>query len=132
MTGDKKMQMWHLGTDIFSIPSDEKKSVFEAPVISCNRHFVSKEKKAGFIKKFEEVEGLLEDFTAPYQVVGGWRIEREMVEGKESEEWVLFIGFESVEHHHEFAKMEGFEKYGEIVQSVEEFEVRHLTVVEGL
>ena len=132
MTGDKKMQMWHLDTDIFCMPNEEKKSVFTAPTISCNRHFVDKEKKEGFVEKFEEVKGLLEDFTGSYGVVGGWRIEKEMLEGKERAEWALFSGFDSVEHHHEFAKTERFVKYREIVGFVEGLEVRHLRVVEGL
>jgi quinol monooxygenase YgiN len=125
----KKMTMWHLDADIFSGVNEGDKSVFTAPVISLNRHFVPKDKKAGFVKKFHEVKGLLEDFTAPYQVVGGWRIEKEE-EGKE--EWCLFSGFESVENHHEFARTEGFARYREIVEFVEGFELRHLRGVEGL
>lgn len=87
------MTMWHLDADIFSGGDEGDKSVFTAPVISLNRHFVPGDKKAGFVKKFDEAKGLLEDFTTPYQVVGGWRMEKEE-EGKE--EWCLFSGFESV------------------------------------
>jgi len=123
------MTMWHLDADIFSGGDEGDKSVFTAPVISLNRHFVPGDKKAGFVKKFDEAKGLLEDFTTPYQVVGGWRMEKEE-EGKE--EWCLFSGFESVEKHHEFAKTEGFARYREIVEFVEGFEVRHLRGVEGL
>jgi len=125
----KKVVMWHLDADVFSAVNEGDKSVFTAPVISLNRHFVPEDKQAGFIKKFDEVKGLLEDFTKPYQVVGEWRIEKE-AEGKE--EWDLFSGFESVENHHEFAKTEGFARYREIVEFVEGFEVRHLRRVEGL
>lgn len=119
----KKMQMWHLDHDVFNVPANAK-WVFKAPISSCNRHFVPKEKKSGFIEKFNEVRGLLEDFTTPYGVVGGWRIEKE--------EWVLFSGFESVENHMEFAKTEGFGKYREIVGFVRGSEVKHLRGVEGL
>lgn len=123
----KKMQMWHLDHDVFDVPSGAE-WVFKAPVVSCNQHFVPKEKKFGLIEKFNEVKGLLDDFTKPYGVVGGWRIEKED-EGKE--EWVLFSGFESMDHHMEFAKTEGFEKYREIVEFVGGFEVKHLRAVEG-
>jgi hypothetical protein len=74
-------------------------------------------------------EGLLEDFTKPYGVVGGWRIERE---DEEKEEWVLFSGFESVDNHIEFAKTKGFEKYREIMGFVSGFEVKHLRAFKAL
>ncbi|KAE9366176.1 hypothetical protein N431DRAFT_91180 [Stipitochalara longipes BDJ] len=124
----KKMQMWHLDHDVFTVPSGTE-WVFTAPVISCNRHFVPKEKRPGFIEKFSQVRGLLEEYTKPYGVVGGWRIEKE---DGEKEEWVLFSGFESVENHMKFAKTEGFAKYREIVGFVSGFEVKHLKTVEGL
>jgi heme-degrading monooxygenase HmoA len=124
----KKMQMWHLDHDVLDIPSGAE-SVFKAPIISCNRHFVPKEKKTGFNEKFSEVRGLLEDFTKPYDVVGGLRIERE---DEEKEEWVLFSGFRSVDNHMEFAKTKGFEKYREIVGFVSGFEVKHLRAVGAL
>jgi heme-degrading monooxygenase HmoA len=126
---EKKMTMWHLDADVFSGVNEEVKSVFTAPVISLNRHFVPRDKKAGFVKKFDEVKGLLEDFTTPYQVVGGWRIEKE---AEEKEEWVLFSGFGSVEKHHEFAKTEAFVRYREIVEFVEGFELKHLRGIKGL
>lgn len=127
----RKMSMWHLDSDVFKIDKGEE-WVFDAPVISCNRNFVAKEKKEGFEKKFREVKYLLEEYTKPYKVVGGWRIEKESEESEEKEEWVFFSGFESVDHHMGFAKMEGFAKYGGIVDFVDGFEVRHLKKVEGL
>lgn len=126
----RKMEMWHLDTDVFSLPTTANdKWVFSAPVISCGRHFVAKEKKIAFEKKFGEVRRVLEVFTRPYRVVGGWRIEKEE-EGKE--EFSLFSGFESVEQHEEFAKTEGFTRYRELVGFVEGLEVRHLRAIEGL
>jgi hypothetical protein len=113
---------------VFAVPSGAE-WVFTAPAISCIRHLVPKEKKAGFIEEFNEVRGLLEDFTKPYGVVGGWRIEKE---DEEREEWVLFSGFESVENHTEFAKTEGIVKYREIVGFASGFEVKHPRAAEGL
>lgn len=98
-------------------------------MISLNRHFVPSSKKSAFAQKFSEVKGLLEKYTTPYEVVGGWRIEKE---GEGKEEWVLFSGFEDVEHHMAFAKTEEFERYREIAGSVEGFEVKHLRSIEGL
>ena len=61
---------------MFVVPSVAE-WVSTAPAISYIRHLVPMEKKAGFIEEFNEVRGLLEDFTTPYGVVGGWRIEKE-------------------------------------------------------
>ncbi len=122
------MQMWHLDNDIFDIPAGTE-WVFTAPVISCNRHFVAKGKKAGLIEKFNEVKGLLEDFTKPYGVVGGWRIEKG---SGEKEEWVLFSGFESFEKHMDFARTEGFQNYRTILGLVSDFEVKHLGTIQWL
>jgi quinol monooxygenase YgiN/heme-degrading monooxygenase HmoA len=130
---DRKMALWHLEANIFAPnASSEEQSVFSAPAISCNRHFVPAEKKQSFASKFQEVRGLLEDYTRPFKVVGGWRIEKELVEGKERDEWVLFSGFENVDHHMGFAKTEEFTKYREIVGFVDGFELTHLTSIEGL
>lgn len=127
--GEKGMRMWHLDAECFT-PSS--KLLLGAKAISFNRHFVPKEKKAEFEKKFAEVKGLLEEYTKPYPVVGGWRIEKETVDGVERDEWDLFSGFESVEHHMNFAKTEAFEKYREIAGYVEGFEMKHLRAIDGL
>jgi quinol monooxygenase YgiN len=132
-TGDRMITLWHLEGDIFALdPSSGLKSVFTAPTISCNRHFVPAEKKEGFVSKFEEVKGILEDYTKPFNVIGGWRIEKEKIDGKEREEWTLFSAFDSVDHHMAFATTEPFRKYREIVDFVEGFEVKHLKAIEVL
>jgi hypothetical protein len=56
-------------------------------------------------------------------VAGGWRMEKE-IESKE--EWVLFSGFDSVEHHQGFAKTDEFQRYRSIVEYVDSFEVKHM------
>ncbi|PQE26800.1 dimeric alpha-beta barrel protein [Rutstroemia sp. NJR-2017a BVV2] len=130
----RKMAMWHLDADIFGLKPTRmgEKSVLRAPVISCNRYFIPANKKDDFVKKFSEVKGLLEDYTTPYPVMGGWRIEKESIEGKERDEWVQISGFENVDHHMGFAKTEEFAKYREVVGLVEGFEVKHLKAIEGL
>jgi heme-degrading monooxygenase HmoA len=131
--GDRMLTLWHLEGDVFNLdPSNGLKSVFTAPIISCNRHFVPREKKEGFVSKFEEVRGILEDYTKPFKVIGGWRIEKEEVDGREREEWALFSGFDSVDHHMAFAKTEVFQRYREIVAFVEGFEVKHFKAIESL
>lgn len=132
-TGERKISLWHLEGDIFTLdPSSGLKSVFTAPVVSCNRHFVSVDKKDGFVTKFQEVRDILEDYTKPLNIVGGWRIEKEEFEGQEREEWSLFSGFSSVNHHMAFAETELFTKYKEIVAFVQGFDVKHLKAIEEL
>jgi heme-degrading monooxygenase HmoA len=127
----EKMTMYHLDIDIFDVLEGGKcvVGVEGAEVVSLNRHFIQTEKKNGFQGTFDGVKGLLENYTEPWQVAGGWRIEKE-AEGKE--EWVLFSGFESVEQHEGFAKTEEFGRYKGIVGFVEGFELKHLKRVEGL
>ncbi|RDW64826.1 hypothetical protein BP6252_10477 [Coleophoma cylindrospora] len=120
-----EIQLWHLEADILKT-SEGKQPILDAPTISCNRHFVPSEKRAGFSEKMAEVKPLLEGYTRPYDVQGGWRIEKEVVQGNERDEWVLFSGFEDVDHHMAFAKTDEFAKYREIVEFVEGFEVKHL------
>ncbi|RFU34616.1 hypothetical protein B7463_g1699, partial [Scytalidium lignicola] len=121
--------MYHLDVDVYNMIGEaDKKNVSEAPTISCNRHFVPAAKKEGFIEQFQKIKGLLQDFTNPFKVVGGWRIEKE---SEEKEEWVLFSGFDSVAHHYEFPKTEEFVKYREIIGFVDGFEVKHLKSIPG-
>ncbi|KAH6673195.1 hypothetical protein B0J14DRAFT_592708 [Halenospora varia] len=112
--------MYHLDIDIFSVPPSQK-AVITAPTISLNRHFIasSPSSRSSFLDKFSEIQHHLVNYTTPYQVIGGWRIEKEegLERGKERQEFVLFSGFESVE---------GFEEYSGIKGCVEGFEVRHL------
>lgn len=122
------IRMWHLDADIFT-PAEMTQLVLEAPTISCNRHFVSAGKKEDFEQQFQEVKSILDEYTKPYSAIGGWRIEKET---NEKEEWVLFSGFESVDHHTAFAKTDGFAEYKKIVGFVEGFELKHLKRIEGL
>ena len=119
-------------TTFFALGTSQgNRSVFTAPAISCNRHFVLVEKKTGFESKFEEVRGLLEKYTEPCKVVSEWRAEKENVGGNLREEWALLSRFESVDQHIAFAQTDGFAKYREIVEVVEAPEAKHLRTIEA-
>jgi quinol monooxygenase YgiN len=111
--------MYHLELDAQATPLP-----LGAPAISINRHFIKNGQREGFKQQFEEVKPLLQDYTRPRPVAGGWRIEKE---AESKEEWVLFSGFDSVEHHHGFAQTDEFQRYRSIVEFVDSFEVRHMT-----
>jgi heme-degrading monooxygenase HmoA len=113
--------MYHLTLDTEATPLP-----LHTPVVSINRHFVKKGQTDAFYEKLEEVKGLLAAFTAPRAVSGGWRIEKERdTDGKEKEEWVLFSGFESVEHHNGFTRTKEFSSYRAIMEFVDGLEVKH-------
>ena len=101
----------------------------EAPTIGINRNFIKEGQHAAFEKRFVQVKLLLQAYAKPLPVAGGWRIEKEE-EGKEK--WVLFSGFDSVEHHYDFAKTARFEEYRGVVERVEGFEVKHLERLAGV
>jgi quinol monooxygenase YgiN/heme-degrading monooxygenase HmoA len=118
--------MYHLTLDMEAAPLP-----LDAPVVSINRHFVKKGQTDAFHAKLEEVKGLLTAFTAPRAVGGGWRIEKETdAEGEEMEEWVLFSGFDSVEHYDRFVQTEEFASYRAITESIDGFEVKHARKLE--
>ncbi|KAF7856927.1 hypothetical protein EAF04_009687 [Stromatinia cepivora] len=132
--------MWHLEGDAlrpFRLGIDEelgeedskKKSPFSAPIISCNRYFITSSNKEGFSEKFGEVKHVLAEETKEYEIEGGWRIEKE---AEDKEEWVMFCGWNSVEKHLGFSKKENFREWRGIVDWVDGFEVRHLRAIEGL
>ncbi|THV45810.1 hypothetical protein BGAL_0448g00050 [Botrytis galanthina] len=134
------IRMWHLEGDALSslrtgidegIGEEDarKKPPFSAPIISCNRHYISSHNREGFSAMFNEVKHTLENETKEYEIEGGWRIEKE---AEDKEEWVMFCGWESVEKHMAFSKKESFKEWRGIVDWVEGFEVRHLRLIEGL
>lgn len=105
----------------------------EKGVVSLNRHFIKDGQKEGFEGKFGAVGGLLGEYALPRVLLGGWRVEKDVVdgeEGKEKEEFVLLSGFDSVDHHLGFAKTAEFETYKGITEFVDGFELKHLRRLE--
>jgi len=79
--------MYHLELDANATPFP-----LNAPAISVNRHFIKHGQRDAFQKRFEEVKPLLQDYTKPRPIAGGWRIEKEE---EDEEEWVLISGFDT-------------------------------------
>lgn len=112
---------------VFHVGVDEKEDVWaklplDANAISINRQHVTPGKKEEFQKSFDEVKHLLGEYTRPKDFWGGWRIEKE---APEKDEWVLFSGFDSVEHHWGFARTGAFEGYRVIAKCCDGFTLRH-------
>lgn len=116
--------MYHIELDANTTPLP-----LNAPAISVNRHFIKHDQRDLFRKRFEEVKPLLQGYTKPRPVAGGWRIEKE---AEDKEEWVLLSGFDSLDHHMGFSKTDEFQKYRGIVEYVDGFELKHMKRLEGL
>lgn len=100
----------------------------EAKIVSVNRQIIKEGQEEQFEAAFGEAKNLLEKYTKPVPVIGGWKVEEE--EGKK--EFVLLSGFESVEHHFDFAKTENFEKFKTISDFRDKFEIKHLQLVNDI
>jgi heme-degrading monooxygenase HmoA len=116
--------MYHLELDADATPLP-----LNAPAVSVNRHFIKHRQRDAFQKRFEQVKPLLQDYTKPRPLAGGWRIEKET---EEKEEWVLFSGFDSVEHHIRFSKTDEFQNYRGISEYVDGFDLKHMKRLEGI
>ncbi|KAL7625691.1 hypothetical protein AAE478_004912 [Parahypoxylon ruwenzoriense] len=89
-------------------------SLLESPVINLGRLIIAAEKRQAFDDNWNEVKGILEEFTKPNVVKGGWRIESE---DQSLQEFVFACGWPRVERHTEFATTKGFQKYSSILLS---------------
>lgn len=117
--------MFHLDLDqsVRSLPLSKD-------MIAVVRHFITEGEKDSFMATFENNKHELESFIGSEDhVVGGWRVDKgydPSVEGeKRTEEFVLFTAWDSVEHHFEFAKTEGFQRYSKIRNHVDGADIKH-------
>jgi hypothetical protein len=93
-----------------------------AEVISIGRHFVAAEKKKAFADCRERVRPHIDSWATEGTPEGGWRVD---VEEGGPEEFVLVCGWKTVEQHFEFGSSENFEKYKELRDFMDRFEVAH-------
>lgn len=118
-----KAEKFHVEGEIFASSQEPNRiQLSDSPVISVGRHTVSSDNKEAFMAKFNEVKWVLQDYAKPYVVKGGWRIEKD---AEANEEWLLFIGWPTVQAHKDFAQSPNFSKYREISELVIGFDVWH-------
>ena len=123
MDGDDKIILFHLDADIFGAPAaDGETHLLDSPVLSVGRLFIDVDKKAAFQKEFDDVAHILKDFVAPRMVRAGWRADKE---AKDKEEFVMVVGWDSVDQHMSFASSPGFAKYAGIRQFVTGQDIKH-------
>ncbi|KAL7276041.1 hypothetical protein RUND412_000985 [Rhizina undulata] len=107
---------------MFHVPVTKSTLPLSAPILTVARHYIKSEDKDKFSALWLEVSSSLAEFTNPFPLVGGWRIDG-LPEAME--EWDQWSGFNTVEEHHDFGNSEGFKKYGGIKEYLSGFEVKH-------
>ena len=123
MEGDDKIVLLHLDADVFGGPAaDGQTRLIDSPVISVGRLFIDVDKKAAFQKEFDDVSPILEEFVAPRMVQAGWRADKE---AEDKEEFVMIVGWDSVDQHKSFASAPGFAKYAGIREFVSGQDIKH-------
>ena len=117
--------MFHVEVEQSSIPLD-------APVLAISQHWITPSNNAGFEEAFEDNKHHLEHFSAR-KLAGGWRHEKEEIsDGGQKDVFVLFSGWDDVDHHMKFGKSQNYEEYAKIIQWIDEggFEVKHAVKVD--
>lgn len=106
----------------------------EAPVMSIGRYRMAKQEARGYTATFGKVAQYLADYVAPHRWAHGRRIDKELrgdgqrnyIELRDQEVYVLFCGWESVERHLEFPKTEGFQKFSCLSDYLSEADIKHV------
>ncbi|PKS05319.1 hypothetical protein jhhlp_008692 [Lomentospora prolificans] len=93
--GEKKLLLFHIDSVIFPQRAEGVSSPLASAVTSVRRYFVKASDKERFSSRFEQAKGLLDKRGFK----GGWRIERENCD---SDEFLLFNGWASVDEHNQF------------------------------
>lgn len=118
-----KVVLFHLDAEIFSSPAPHgRMPLADSPLISVAHFFVDPAEKASFSTKFNEVKGILEDFTKPNLVRGAWRVDKE---DEAAEEFVVFCGWDSLEKHAEFIMDSEYPEYSKILEFATGTDMKH-------
>ena len=90
-------------------------------MVAISWFFVEPSKKAEFEATYNAGISHLDAYNAPFKQAGGWRIDKQ----GEEDEFVLFSGWNSVEHHNSFAATEGFKEFGKVRNFMKRADVKH-------
>ncbi|KAH8887428.1 hypothetical protein GQ53DRAFT_749907 [Thozetella sp. PMI_491] len=96
--------------------------LLNSPVVSLGRFTIDSDKRNAFQQDLSERIQILEDFSKPHVVRGGWREDKE---SEAQDEYSMLVGWDSVDRHKEFAQSAGFPKYAEIRQYTSSADINH-------
>ncbi|KAI0533452.1 hypothetical protein GGR58DRAFT_113862 [Xylaria digitata] len=118
-----KLEYFHLDTDVFRPVGAGEESLLRSPVISVGRVQVPADKKDGFQKAWKNGKTILEDFAKPKVVRSSFRVQKA---DPDTDEFVFFVGWPSVEKHGEFGQSPSFATYAEPLRTVaKSVDVKH-------
>ncbi|KAI1174015.1 hypothetical protein F4777DRAFT_415773 [Nemania sp. FL0916] len=122
-----KLEYFHLDTDLLR-PVDAaagEESLLRSPVISIGRVQLPADKKGDFTQSWDSLKTILEDFAKPKVVRYGFRVQKS---DPDTDEFLIFTGWPSVEKHGEFPQSPSFAEYANPIQAIaKSMEVKHYT-----
>jgi len=119
------VSMFHVEVEQSSIPLD-------APVLAIGQHWVTPSNNAGFEEAFDNNKHHLAHFSTR-KLAGGWRHEKvETPDGGQKDVFVVFSGWNDVDHHMKFGQSQSYKEYAKIIEWIDEggFEVKHAVKVD--
>ena len=122
-----KLEYFHLDAGVFrpvdSAAGEAEEPLLRSPVISVGRVLVPADKKDDFSKAWDGGKTILENFPKPRQVRSSFRVQKP---NPETEEFVFFVGWPTVEKHGEFGQSPGFAEYATPLRSLAKgLDVKH-------
>lgn len=113
-----KLEYFHLDTDALrpvDAAAGEEESLLRSPVVSVGRVQVPADKKDEFRQAWNSGKKILEDFAKPWAVRSGFRVQKS---DPDTDEFVFFVGWPSVEKHGEFGQSLGFAEYANSLRAI--------------
>lgn len=99
---------------------------YNAPAVGIGRCFISSGCREGFERTFAATRHYVKEFKRLREVVGAWRVDREVDEqANPKDEFVLFSGWENIHEHEEFRESEGFKEFGKLKALIDIMDVKH-------
>ncbi|KAI1312735.1 hypothetical protein F5Y03DRAFT_381500 [Xylaria venustula] len=118
-----KLEYFHLDAHVFGPVADGEESLLRSPVISVGRVQIAADKKEEFSKAWDTARPILEDFAKPKVVRSGFRVQKA---DPDTEEFVFFVGWLSVEHHGRFGTSPRFSEYAIALRTLaKNLDVKH-------
>ncbi|KAI1941399.1 hypothetical protein LOZ66_001915 [Ophidiomyces ophidiicola] len=118
--------MFHLDIDQVALKDAQRGGIpFSAPLIGIARRDVASGKREDIVAMFENSKQPLLNFTEPYPICSGWKLDHDVNSKVKKEEFVLFSGWCDTEHSTAFSQKEGYKEYREARGFLATFEVKH-------
>lgn len=112
---------------VVHVELDQSLIPLDAPVLAIRRHVIKPADNATFEEAFDDNKHHLEHFSER-KIAAGWQVEKETrADGGETDIFVLFSGWDDLEHHEKFGESEQGKEYEKIREWIDEggLEVRH-------